>query len=88
MTTISVQTPVHVAAPRGAALAAWAFQALSSALARLSASRLERAERRAYASRIGDAASVRRYAQQVAPDDPRFAADLFSAADRHERFGK
>jgi hypothetical protein len=28
---------------------------------------------------------VRRMAQEVMLDDPRFAADLFAAADRHER---
>lgn len=32
-----------------------------------------------------DVASLRRYAASLQASDPRFAADLFAAADRHER---
>jgi hypothetical protein len=38
-------------------------------------------------SRQAEAARVRQYAQEVMGQDPRFAADLFAAADRHERGG-
>jgi len=88
MTVISIQAPRHVATPRGAALAAWAVQAIRNATSRLAAARQERTDRRGYTTRVGDAASVRRYAQQVMQYDARFAADLFAAADRHENFGR
>jgi hypothetical protein len=88
MTTITVQSPRAVATPRGAVLGAWLFQVATRSLERLGAIRREYAERRALANRIGDAASVRRYAQSVIQYDARFAADLFAAADRHEQFGK
>ncbi len=88
MTTITVQTPRPVAVPRGAAFGAWAFQAVIRAVERLQAARTARIDSRAQRGRIQDAAHVRRYAQQVAAFDARFAADLYSAADRHERFGR
>ncbi len=44
-----------------------------------------RASQRLYAERIKEAAAVRDYAQRYARHDPRFAADLMAAADRHER---
>lgn len=88
MTTISVQTPRTVATPRGAVLGAWLFQLATRAVQRLSQLRSEHAEQQALAGRISDAASVRRYAQNVMQYDPRFASDLFAAADRHERFEK
>jgi len=43
-----------------------------------------RASHRLYAERIKEAAAVRDYAQRFARHDPRFAADLLAAADRHE----
>lgn len=88
MTTISVPSPRTVATPRGAVLGAWLFQLATAAVQRLNQARREHAAQRALASRIGDAAGVRRYAQSVIQYDPRFAADLFAAADRHERFDK
>jgi len=88
MSIISIQAPRHVAAPRGAAFAAWAFQVIRKIISRLSAARQERTDHRGYAARVVDAASVRRYAQQVMQYDARFAADLFAAADRHEHFGR
>ena len=45
----------------------------------------QRAESRQFADRQSKAARVRTYAQQIMGHDPRFAADLFAAADRHER---
>ena len=40
--------------------------------------------RRDQATRIAEAAQTRRYAQQWIDRDPRFAADLLAAADRHD----
>lgn len=88
MTTITVQTPRPVATPRGAVLGAWLFQAATNAIQRLAQIRRERSSQRALASRISDAASVRRYAQTVVQYDARFAADLYAAADRHEQYDK
>lgn len=88
MTTITVQSPRFVAVPRGAVLGAWLFHAVSRGLEAVATARQQRAEQRALAHRIGDAASVRRYAQSVIQYYARFAADLFAAADRHEHFGK
>jgi hypothetical protein len=34
--------------------------------------------------RAREAAEVRRYAESIREADPRFASDLFAAADRHE----
>jgi hypothetical protein len=36
-------------------------------------------------TRVREAAEVRRLAAQVSHSDPGFAADLYAAADRHER---
>lgn len=88
MTTITVQSPRTVATPRGAVLGAWLFQRAIAAVQRLNQTRREHVEQRVLAARISDASSVRRYAQNVIQYDPRFAADLFAAADRHERFDK
>lgn len=82
MTTITVNTPAQVRQPRGARIAGVWFAALLNALQR---SAQARAERREAADRLSEAARVRRYAQEVMNMDPRFAADLFAAADRHER---
>ncbi len=48
------------------------------------ASRLQPQKRDPRALRIDEAARVRRFAQRVMADDPRFAADLYAAADRHD----
>jgi hypothetical protein len=81
MTTITVQRPVKVREPRAAALAAQLFGQL---LGWFESSRATRAERRERADRATEAAAVRQYAQEHASHDPRFAADLMAAADRHE----
>lgn len=88
MTTITVSSPRPVASPRGAVFAAWAFQRISDALTGWQTARLARADRRNVARLLADATSVRRYAQSVAQYDPRFAADLLAAADRHEAAAK
>lgn len=82
MSTITVNTPVKTLAPRGAAIAATWFVAFLSWLKKLSH---RREEGRHVAGRQDEAARVRSYAQQIMAHDPRFAADLFAAADRHER---
>lgn len=82
MTTITVNAPAKVSAPRGANFAATLF----SALLRWFETKAEhRAERLEQASRQAESARVRLYAQEMLAQDPRFAADLFAAADRHER---
>ncbi len=82
MVTVSVYTPVTVRAPRAAAWAAFLFTRFLGWFERGAAQRLERREQ---ADRAAEAAAVREYAQRFASHDPRFAADLMAAADRHER---
>lgn len=88
MTTITVQSPRAVAMPRGAVLGAWLFQVATRTVQRLAQMRRDHVAQREFGQRISDAASVRRYAQTVIQYDARFAADLFAAADRHERHDK
>ena len=82
MTTIAVNTPPKVSAPRGAKIAAIWFSAL---LNWFETKAEHRAERHEQANRQAEAARVRLFAQDMLGQDPRFAADLFAAADRHER---
>lgn len=77
MTTVTVHTPVAVGTPRAALLAANLFSAFLGWFERT-------AERREVADRAAEAAAVREYANRFASHDPRFAADLMAAADRHE----
>jgi hypothetical protein len=81
MTTISVQTPTPVVAPRAAA---WAAGFFSNLLNFFSTPAVVVGERKAFSDRQREAAAVREYAQSFSAHDPRFAADLFAAADRHE----
>jgi cytidylate kinase len=82
MTTITVNSPATVVAPRGAA---WAAAAFAHVLAWMEAVTERRAERSEVKARLAEAAKVRSLAQAMMAQDPRFAADLFAAADRHER---
>jgi hypothetical protein len=82
MTTITVNAPAQVVAPRGAT---WAAEAFASLLNWIEAAGVQRHQRIEQAGRQAEAARVRLYAQDVLAQDPRFAADLFAAADRHER---
>jgi len=84
MTSITVHTPVKVRTPRAASWAAVAFTRL---LSWFQSSAAQRQERREVADRGAEAAAVRQYANRFASHDPRFAADLMAAADRHERGG-
>ena len=81
MTTLHVITPVQVKVPRFAPYAAHGFMVLLNWLKQQAEVRAARAQT---AARAGEAAKVRVHAQQVARNDPRFAADLLAAADRHE----
>jgi hypothetical protein len=81
MTTITVNTPVKIAAPRGSRIAAIWFGRLLTRLGNLAE---QRAASRALQARLKEASEVRAYAQAVMAEDPRFAADLLAAADRHE----
>ncbi len=85
MTTITVQRPRPVAVPRAAAPAAWLFGWLTRCIDQLAQARQARSERRRQEGRLADAAALRRQAQQLMGMDARYAADLFAAADRHER---
>ena len=57
---------------------------LQAALKRLMAGQASKPPRR---DPVSEAAEVRTLAQEVRGTDPRFAADLFAAADRHEAQG-
>ncbi len=81
MTTITVQKPAVVRVPRAAPIAAALFAKL---IAIWEQTLTSRREARVVASRAAEAEEVRRYAETVRKADPRFAADLFAAADRHE----
>jgi hypothetical protein len=81
MTTITIRRPATVAEPRGAR---WAAQAAGSLLDALRRVQHYRSARRAAANRLDEAAAVRRLAVSWQDVDPRFSADLFAAADRHE----
>ena len=82
MTIITVNVPTKTAAPRGAAVVASWFVAF---LGWLEAVADRRQQSRQLAGRVAEAAQMREYAQQVMALDARFAADLFAAADRHQR---
>jgi hypothetical protein len=81
MSTISVHSPIKVAVPRAALWAAAAFARLAGWV---EGNRLAQAEQRRAQQRADEAAAVREYARRFASHDPRFAADLLVAADRHE----
>jgi hypothetical protein len=82
MTAITVQSPITVATPRASR---WAAGAFTGVLSWFEQHGVVRAERQLQADRATEAAAVREYAQRYASHDPRFAADLLAAADRHER---
>ena len=81
MSSITVLSPVKVAVPRASRYLANLFVSLIQWLQRTGTSRVQR---QLAADRGAEAAAVRQYAQRFASHDPRFAADLLAAADRHE----
>ncbi len=84
MTTLHVISPAKVNVPRAAPYAAQWFVAVLNWLQQAGGAYTAR---RQTAERAADAARLRSYAQQVAQHDPRTAADLLAAADRHEQVG-
>jgi hypothetical protein len=81
MTTITVLQPATVRVPRAAPIAAEiALRLLGAVEQFVNGYRAHRAANK----RIAEAAAVRRFADQVRELDPRFASDLYAAADRHE----
>ena len=78
MTDFTLPNPAH--APRGATFAADVF---SAALQALGHAWRAQTRYRAQLRRGSEAAALRRYAVEVGRSDPAFAADLYSAADRH-----
>ena len=81
MTTITVTRPATVLEPRGAA---WAAQAAARVLSFLGGLLARREQRVAQGTRNAEASHVRRLADSLRTEDPRFAEDLYAAADRHE----
>lgn len=82
MTTTTVNVPAQTPAPRGALWAANMFYGLLSlGQGAWSAEMQHRAQR----ARLAEAAEARAYARELERYDPRCAADLFAAADRHEQ---
>ena len=75
MTSITFNVPQRAAAPRAAAFFGLQFAQI---LRFFSASAVRQADPAA------EAASVRAMAQSLERYDPRFADDLYAAADRHE----
>ena len=82
MTSITVYSPVKVAAPRATR---WAAGAFTGILSWFEQHKTARDEREVQADRASEASAVREYANRFAAHDPRFAADLLAAADRHEQ---
>ena len=82
MSTIHLQVAPRVGPvnPRGSRLAAAMFIALSRGIERLGRTAPPRAK-----SPSREAQEVRDMAWEVQRTDPRFAAELYAAADRHER---
>lgn len=85
MTTLTTHNPIAVAAPRAAAWAATAWIAVSRIGTQLMAQVRQSSERTAFVGRVSEANRLRNVARGFMSSDPRFAADLFAAADRHER---
>lgn len=77
-TVSAVGSRIHAAATRLLSdLVDWAEE--------VGRARAAEALRRMESTRVTEAAQLRLYAQRLARNDPRFAADLLAAADRHER---
>jgi hypothetical protein len=82
MTSITIHAPATVAAPLGSQIAADAF---GRVLAWFSSVADAQVAQRQDVDRVTEANRVRRFANEMLGQDPRFAADLYAAADRHER---
>lgn len=82
MTQITLHRPAPVRMPRFAPVAAEWFARL---LEVLHLARRVQVARRDRTTRIAEANSLRRYASTLRNTEPGIAADLFAAADRHDR---
>ena len=85
MTTLTTLIPVNAATPRAAAWAAAAWIGVSRGASLLLDLVTHSRERAAVIDRTSEANRLRHVAQGFMSSDPRFAADLYAAADRHER---
>lgn len=87
MTTLKFQVAPRVgpAVPRGARVAAALAAALLAALQQIGDAWRRRRKGAPTLSPAEEAAAVREMAWRIRDSDPGFAADLFAAADRHER---
>ena len=82
MTTIAVQVPASVLAPRGAAFFGSVYSTIAAGFTAWHQTRLQR---RAATARATEIADLREYAWSLMKEDRRYAADLLAAADRHEQ---
>ena len=82
MTTATVNVPAQTPAPRGALWAANLFYGLLSLGQSVWSAEMQRRAKRA---RFAEASEARACARELGRHDPRSAADLFAAADRHEQ---
>lgn len=80
-TQITLRSPAPVAPPRFAPVAAEWF---ARALEVLRLARRVHVARRESQLRVREANALRRYARALMSTDPRVAADMFAAADRHD----
>lgn len=85
MTTLITRNPIAVATPPAAAWAAAAWIHVSRGMTLLLNLVTPSREQGAVIGRTAEANRLRHVAQGFMSSDPRFAADLFAAADRHER---
>ena len=81
MTHVHVVSPAAIVEPRGAVWAARLVVQLRDLFQ--SAGTYVKAHQEVR-GRAGEASAVRRLADAMRDQDPRFAADLYAAADRHE----
>ena len=85
MTTFITHNPIAVQTPRAAAWAASAWISVSRAAHHVQGLFRQHGARAGFVGRTSEANRLRTVAQGFMSSDPRFAADLFAAADRHER---
>lgn len=88
MTTTLIQNPADpIVVPRGAQWAADGFAAILNTIGRIVRAITTPSEMHVEAAmeeRVKQAAYVRRLAERWRATDPRFADELYAAADRHE----
>ncbi len=82
MSSITFHAPAKAAAPR---VAVWASETVLHLAALVQRALHRPAPSSAVDPRVAEAARLRAFAQKMMGEDPRFAADLFAAADQHER---